>query len=292
MVSQEELAAVDLLVWQRTGAQAARLSDCNQSTISRRLARVSDVFGMRLRRIQGEWNSWDRDGLLAMERQLHQLARLLGHGAPRLELSPYLGPFLAMRPPPGWVLGPMDHVGILRPLELIRDRIIEAWITDNLLELPHPLIPMEELDVFPLVRYPVWLVGEQGHPLAAAGRLSVADRRAFPSLRLPALAFPRVSALCEALGLGTVPVSMRRYDHALWEGRSREGGTLLYGTPFNCHLHPHLLPIEPEPLFWNTVALICRRDLAAEPMIVELKGLLCARFARLSVSLDHMSLLR
>ena len=292
MLSKEELAAVDLLIWQRTGALAARLSGCNQSTISRRLARATDVFGMRLRRIQGEWNSWGCDGLLALERQLHQLGRLLGHGPLRLEVAPYLGPFLASPPPPGWVLGPMDHVGVQRPLQLIRDRVIEAWVTDNLLELDDQLISGEELDVFPLVRFAVWLVGDRGHPLIGAGRLSVADRRSFPSLRIPEAQLPRCSALFDAMGLGTVPVTMRRYHPSLWEGRGREARALLYGTPFNCHLHPRLVTIEPEPLLWNTVVLICRRDVAMEVPIAELKSLLCARFARLTACLDHLRLLR
>jgi hypothetical protein len=292
MVSQEELSAVDLLIWQRTGALAAQLSGCNQSTVSRRLARAAEVFRIRLRRIKGEWNVWGQDGLLLMERQLHQVGRLLGHGALRLEVSPYLGPFLAASPPPGWVLGPMDHVGVGRPLQLIRERVIDAWITDSTLELPHPAMPSGELDVFPLVRFPVFLVGDRSHPLAGSGGLSAEDRRSFPSLRIPSEGFPRVAALFEAMGLGSLEVGMRRYDPSLWEGRASEGGTLLYGTPFNCHQHPALVAIDSNPLLWNTVALVCRRDLAAEARIGDLKVLLCARFAQLAASLEHLRLLR
>lgn len=48
-----ELAALDLLLWQRTRQRAAAALGCNQSTVSRRLASTIETFGLRLSRSQG-----------------------------------------------------------------------------------------------------------------------------------------------------------------------------------------------------------------------------------------------
>jgi hypothetical protein len=31
----------------------------------------------------------------------------------------------------------MDHIGLLRPLQLLRERVIDAWIYDNSLDIQH-----------------------------------------------------------------------------------------------------------------------------------------------------------
>ena len=56
MVGVEELASLDFVLWRRTGKQAARALDCNQSTISRRLGRCLEVFQLKRRRRRNEWD--------------------------------------------------------------------------------------------------------------------------------------------------------------------------------------------------------------------------------------------
>jgi hypothetical protein len=164
MVSLEELAALDLQIWLRTGPQAARAVGCNQSTISRRVERTLGVFRLKLHRCGGEWHLRGHLQLLRMQRELHQCARFLGQEPLRLEISPLMVPLLAQPPLPGWRLGRGDMLGLLRPLQLLRERILDAWLIDNSVDLPAPEDP--EFLRFDLARYPLWLAAVDGLGLA------------------------------------------------------------------------------------------------------------------------------
>lgn len=80
MVSPEELGALDLMLWLRTGQLAAQRLGCTQSTVSRRVAHCSATFNLKLSRGGGEWQLRGHQPLLAMERRVHQVYRLLGKG--------------------------------------------------------------------------------------------------------------------------------------------------------------------------------------------------------------------
>lgn len=275
MVTLEELSALDLLVWHRNGKRAAGISGCNQSTISRRLSRALEAFQLTMRRRRGEWELEGPMLLLQMERQLHQLARLLGQEPLRIEISPYVAPFLVRPEPPGWILGTLDHFGVAQPLRLLQDRVIDAWVCDMALELEPEELP--ELRVLPLYRQPVLLAADREHPLARIDGLDLKDFARFPSLRLPEGALPRIEARLAALGFGDVPVQLRRYDPGDWEGRTADGVTLAYTTPFNRLLHPGLVPLRAAPLFQSGGTLLCRRDVADHGAIEQLYALFCSR---------------
>ncbi|MFM7734341.1 MAG: hypothetical protein ACKO6F_12960 [Cyanobium sp.] len=202
MVTLEELEALDLLVWRRTGLQASMVLGCNQSTVSRRLARAVEVFG------------------LALQRRLYQRCRLLGRQLLRLEMSPLLAPLLACQPPSGWRLGTLDHIGMARPLQLLRERVIDAWLIDNSHDLPPPDDP--GIAGFDLFRYTLLLAADPCHPLAGVQGLRRGDLARFPVPQLPPEEFPSTSRCLSAFGLGGLEVSSRRYDPADWEGRTRD----------------------------------------------------------------------
>lgn len=200
MIALEELAALDLLLWKRTGLEAAMALRCNQSTVSRRIARAVNVFGVELQRRHGEWHLRCGLRLLAMKRQLHQLCRVQGRQPLRLEMSPLLAPLLASPPPPGWWLGNLDHIGMGRPLQLLRERVIDAWLIDNPFDLPAEDDP--ELFRFELFRYPMLLASDAHHPLAGVRGLRIEDLWRFPVPQLPVEQFPCTSRRFRDLGLG------------------------------------------------------------------------------------------
>ena len=286
MVTLEELAALDLLLWQRNGKRAAMASGCNQSTISRRLNRAVEAFQLTLRRRGGEWEVEGSTQLLQMERHLHQLGRLLGQEPLRLELCPYVAPFLVDPPPPGWILGTLDHVGVAQPLRLLHERVIDAWVCDTALELLPRELP--DLQVFHLYRQPVLLAAHRDHPLARIGGLSHADFARFPSLSLPEGALPHMQAQLASLGFGDVVVQMRQYDPGDWEGRTADGVTLAYTTPFNRLLQPDLVPLRCAPLLQSGGLLLCRRDVADHGAIAQLHTLLCGRLQQWLPRLEQL----
>jgi DNA-binding transcriptional LysR family regulator len=286
MVGVEELASLDFVLWHRTGQLAARAMGCNQSTVSRRLARCLAVFELPMTRCQGEW-VLPFSPLLRLERELHQLCRLLGHHPLRVEACPLAGPRLLRPLPEGWIGGAYDHVGVDRPLHLLRERVIDAWLCDATDDLPAGSMG-DELVLQPLWRSPVQLHAAKGHPLVGERGLSLDDLRRFPSLDIPATGFLRSRALFHEKGLGLSPVNLLRYDPASWEGRSADRATLVCFTPLNRLASPGLAPLDAPVPFSNGGGLICHRELADHPAIQELLGTLQLRLARLAPMLQEL----
>jgi hypothetical protein len=182
MVGVEELASLDFVLWRRTGKQAARALGCNQSTVSRRLGRCLQVFQLKMRRISNEWDL-PFSLLLQMERELHQQCRLLGHLPLRLEACPLTAPLLAQPLPEGWIGGCYDHIGVDRPMQLLRERVIDAWICDAIDDLPPPSM-RPDLAL---------------HPLAGERALTSTHLRSFPCLDIPAGIFEGSRGLLHSL---------------------------------------------------------------------------------------------
>lgn len=278
MVTQEELASLDFFIWHGTGPKAAAKMECNQSTISRRVRRCSEVFDLRLRRRQGEWIT-NSSLLLKMEREIHQLARLLGQNPLRVEGFPSGSDPLLQPPPPGWVIGPRDFIGTVSPLTLLQDRVIDAWLTDAADDLPdEPEFPFV---VWPLGRQPVNVLSHPNHPLAGVSRLGITDLLRFPLPMLPAKGYPRSHALCEGLGLGSLEMAQRRHDPQSWEGQTADAVTLMYCTPLSAWAFPDLVPLDSLSLFTNRLALVCRADVGEHARLQDLHCLLTARLQHL-----------
>jgi len=288
MVDREDLEALDFLLWHRTGQLAAAALGCHQATVSRRLAHCRSVFGLELWREEGEWRC-DPNSLLEIERHLHQLGRFLGDRSLRIEGFP-IGSWALLLPlPEGWVHGPLDHVGVRRPLQLLRERVIDAWLCDADADLP--ATSCHELAVLPLWRAPVQLVADPHHPLAGERGLTQADLLRFPSLDLPAVGFERSRHLFHAQGFGTQPTSLRRYDIASWEGLTQDQATLACSTPLNQLCTPGLAQLDAPPPFWNGGSLLVRSDQLDQPAIVALEALLRQRLRSLAGRIPACALL-
>jgi hypothetical protein len=280
LISLDDLAGLDLFLWHGSGPRAGAILGCNQSTISRRVQRCSEVFGLRLKRLQGEWVvSSQQDVLLKMQRESHQVARLLGQVPLRLEGFPAGATPLVKPPPPGWCVGPLDLVGTSSPLALLRDRIIDAWLTDAAEDLP-PSLDFPAI-VWPVARQPITLLAHPNHPLAGEARLTLADLLRYPTLTIPEEGFPRSHSICAEIGLGTVEVGKRRYDPESWEGQTADQVTLSFTTPLNARAFPSLVALDSGPLFTNRLALVCRADVGEHPRLHDLHCLLLTRLQHL-----------
>jgi hypothetical protein len=279
VVTKEDLEGLDLLLWQGNGPKAAAQIQCNQSTITRRVQRCLGTFGLRIKRREGEWAILGSSLFLQMEREIHQLARLLGQQQLRLEGFPAYSALLLKPPPPGWMLGPQDAMSTKRPLFLLRERIIDAWLTDAAEDLPESMdVP---LAVWPLASQLITLSADARHPLAGEKNLSVSDLLRFPLPIMSAEGFPRSHGICASLGLGSLELAMRRYDAKSWEGKTADAVTLTYSTPLHARAFPHLVPLDAAPLFCNRLALVCRADVSEHARVQDLHCLLMARLQHL-----------
>lgn len=281
LVTPEELSALDHLQWLRTGAAAARAMRCSQPTVSRRVSEVLSRFGCSLRRQGGEWRIEGYRELLAMQRQVHQIWRLQGGEPLRLEATYWSGPSLATPPPPGWSTGLFDLPGKTIPLQLLRERVIDAWIAGYLPDLPAPDDP--EFRVIELCHMPCQLQADRHHPLARETGITSEDLARFPSLALPEGWFPQLEQRLRSQHLWNTPsVQFRRYDESSWEGLTADAATLCYGNALNLVLHPELVQLDWSIGHIGGEALVVHRDLAERGPILLLLEQLRRRVRRLS----------
>ncbi|MEN9877706.1 MAG: hypothetical protein RLZZ158_745 [Cyanobacteriota bacterium] len=276
MISLEELEALDYLLWLRTGDGASRALSKSQSTISRQSREALVAFDLKIQRQEGEWQLNGPMDLLPLERELHQLYRFHRAGTLRLEAAYWWRQ--ALDPAPGgWCIGVMDHVGIQRPQELLRQRIIDAWLYAAP-DLPPSDDP--ELQVFCLSAMPLQLVAAPDHPLAGESRISFQDVARFPTLALPSGVIPQSEQLLRQLGLWTTPMRMRCYDEASWEGKCSDGLTITYGHGLSLQLQSQLSCLDLSLDFPTGDALVVRRDVAShgaiELLLLELRKRLTA----------------
>jgi hypothetical protein len=264
LVEQDVLAALDGLLWLRTGEAVAERLGISQSSVSRVAGRCLRLFGIKGHKLDGEWDLIGDEPLLAAERRVHQIARWMGHRPLRLEATYWSGPLLCTPVPPGWILGECNIVGVQRNWELLRERIVDVWLS-GLPDLPEADDP--DLTSFTLSRMPVHCLVGEDHPLLDQPSLCFADLAAFQSLALPADAYPKVERALRQLGLWSSPVRMKRYQRQLWEGKTEQELTIGYGTALSLqlpepamHRLPLQLPIESGealvvPLYWPSTPL-------------------------------------
>lgn len=246
LVELECLAALDGLIWLRTGHHAAAKLNASQSFISRQSRKCAEVFELELERVHSEWQLRGDLTLLNLERKVHQLARWRGAAPLRLEAQHWAAQLLNPAAPQGWIPGNCNYLEYHRPLELLRQGTIDAWIAS------YPDCPDHDdpdLAVIPLSRMPMLLVVQADHPLLALGqRLTLADVARYPILPLPDSAFPKCQRVLEDCGLWRGAAD----PPPAWQGQSGLDDLLVgYATPLTLSLYgegirvlPLRLPLE------------------------------------------------
>lgn len=259
VVPIEDLVCLDFLIWLRTGENAAIRLNVSQSHVSRCASSVSRVFGVNLVKIASEWKLIGDQGVLNLERRLHQEYRWTSDQPLRIEAQYYSGPLFCNPVPDRWIVGNFDYVEIHSPLRHLKTGVIDAWIGC------YPDVPQDndpDLSVFHLTRLPTRLVVSAGHPLSdKRSDVTLEDVRRYPSLALPDGAFPRVQAVLERLGLWNLPMTSSRYSHEKWEGKVESDLVVGYATAFTIPLFqapqvvlPLHIPLEVGD------SLVVRRD--------------------------------
>jgi hypothetical protein len=267
----DSLIALDLLCWLGSGKQVSARLGWNPSTVSRKAESCAVSLGLLLRKRAGLWSLYGNGDLLQAERDLHQRYRLAGYSPLRLEVCAELAEPLAAPPHPAWSSGGQRHLNSRRPLELLEQRVIDAWLCSFCEELPGE--DGSFWQVLDLATLPLLLLADAGHPLAdlpSPDGPNLAALRAFPCLALPEHAQPRRQALLRRLGVADQPQPLERYDAGKWDEPLQDGLTLRPGIAFDLHRHPGWRAL-PFPLPHQvSIGLVLRRDLVDQAPFREL----------------------
>jgi DNA-binding transcriptional LysR family regulator len=289
VIDQDSLAALDGLLWLRSGEVVAQRLGLSQSTVSRQARRCLDLFEINVAKLDGEWDLIGDAPLLTAERQVHQQARWRGKRPLRLEATYWSGPLLCDPVPQGWMLGLCNIVGIQRNFELLRERVVDVWLA-GLPDLPAPNDP--ELTSLTLCQLPVHCVVSSGHPLLQRPTISFDDLEHYPSLGLPEGAYPEVEAALRRLGLWSSPVRMRRYQRQLWEGKTEQELTIGYGTAMSLDLGgPSMQPLPLTLPFQSGEALVVRREFSDTLPFRQLAQTVHGRLSQLALRLPEIQML-
>lgn len=289
MVTKDQLDALDLVVWLGTTQQAAQRLGCNQATVSRWVSACLPPLSLRMRRVGGtHLLSGDLD-LLALERQIHQLLRLRRQEDLRLEATHCTAHLLQYPPLQGWILGSFDHHGVHRMHELLRARVVDAWISSDGFDLPADDDP--ELLAIPLSRWPAWLLASLNHPLAGETGVTASDLDRFPVLEFPPSIYPRMAGALADLGFGASHQRLHRYDRGSWNMQTADQVTLSFGSAVSA-----LGQGAQARIAWNVglmsgESLVVRRDVAGEGAVALLVQQLGRRLEALMPRCQDVTLL-
>jgi len=288
VVDFELLEALDALIWLRTGHQVASRYNLHQSTVSRNGNRCAQEFHVSLVRRNSEWSIEGDSTLLNLERYVHQVSRWLANKPLRLEAQHWSAPLLCIPTPSGWIAGNFNYLEYERPFKLLKERIIDAWISSYPDALNHD---DPDFTVICLSRMPLQIVVKEGHPLLELGsQIAFDDIARFPLLPLPSGSFPRVQKVLREIGLwqnSSVPTESE------WRGRSDIDDLMVgFSTPLTLSLYgdsykalPLQVPVEVGD------ALVVAREWANSTQIRSLVSLLQCRLEILAKALSGVEVL-
>ena len=292
MVDLGSLAALDGLIWLRTGHAVASTFCFSQSFVSRSARKCADVFEVELKKAESEWCLEGDLVLLNLERKVHQHVRWQKGLPLRLDAQHWSGPLLCTPPPPGWITGNLNYLEYHRPLHLLELGVIDAWLAS------YPDAPCgddSDIVAIPLSRMPMRLVVNQGHPLQALGHhITFADVAQYPCLPLPNGAFPQFQAALQRCGLWqdsspAEPLSRRRG----WAGQAGVEDLLVgFATPLALPLYGESvveLPLD-FPMVVGDVLLI-RREFSDTPQAHGLVSQLRQRLRKLASTTPDVEVL-
>ena len=290
MLPPESLEALDCMIWLGSEANAGCLTNFSQSTICRRAKQATSIFKIRLAKVGGEWNTYPNSTLLTLERQVHQLFRFAHERTLRLESDHWAGRQLISNLPTPWAHGRAGRIGIQRPMQLLRERVIDAWITCTKADLPEPNNPT--YISYELATMPLMIACARNHPLGQIGHLSAGDLQQFPSLSVANHHYPMFAAQMQAKGTWNTPQAMNNYSYDRWEGQALQN---LCTIPINTLSNPldngHLIPLDFDLRINDCIALVIRRDISEQPAIHQLLDHLQQQLHNLALEHPQLSTL-
>lgn len=253
MLKIETLRIADAFTWLGSGSAAAEYVSCNQSTVSRKLREVEDLFDQR----KGD----GAVSLLAMERRVHQNWRFSKQADLRLHVYPWTHLAVNNAVTIGWHVNPSGiSVTKKSALGLLQARVIDALCA------PFPLvasIDQQDFALFPLFTTSLHLLCDSVSSLAHETALTTSDI-GFAS-RFGALTFvPHEATDCS-----------KRFDRQMFCGSladvSKPCATSRYwGTPLTPLVQRNLRMIDYEPLGLYSEYLVVLNEWQSHPCILQL----------------------
>ena len=268
MLSVEHLQALDYLLWLGSETRAAGLAECNQSTICRRAKQAAQILSLKLIKTNHEWRTSEASILLNLERHLHQLLRFTRNDRLRLESDHWVGKQVTTCLPSAWIHGTPGRLGIAKPMQLLQERILDAWISCTKADLPTDDDPVYQ--AYELATTPLQLACAINHPLARCSQLSSNDLEQFPSLSLESHLYPKFSDQMRLKGLWTYTCLMRSHHFEQWEGKAMGSLSTIPVNSLSTDRRAKLITLDFDLEIDDCVAIVVLKENSEQPAIHQL----------------------
>lgn len=256
----------DHLQWLGKGVRVAQHLHCDPSTVSRKVESCCQFYGVKTVRQLGEWQVVGDRRLMHHERQLHQQLRLHSYAPLRLSLPAQVGRVLAPAVPINWDAVEDNLLGIQRPLQLLQDRVIDAWLCTTGEELGS--WHQGEYRMMPLAELKLDLLTHQER-----GPASLEDLRQNPEASVlmgqPAL-LPRRDHWVAGMGLLSTLIDGQRYEASQWERPVNKGLAVVPGTALDRCVRAEWRPLKGVTPLLTSVCVVTLHDLSESTAVQQL----------------------
>jgi hypothetical protein len=268
LVSLDLLSSLDGLVWLQSGELVGKCFQQHQTTVSRNHKKCADVFGIELIKRDGIWSVEGPSELLNLERNVHQLARFKGQALLRLESNSWISGALSSPSPESWITGSCKPQGVKRCVDLIHQRIIDAWLC------PSNEAPLDEpgLTIYPLCTVPMRLMVASDHPLLKWDVQTLEQVKKYPWRQISRGAYPQIEKLLKSLDLWPSLKQHQYLDKRKWGGLEKQSTILQVGSVLSQQNNQIPLTALSLDLGAETgVVLVTRKDKSKHDAIQNLK---------------------
>ena len=261
--SDEDLIALDYLIWMGNGVKAAKAMRCDQSTISRKSLDSCKFFDIKLQKEKGEWNILGNEKLVNKQRELHQIYRLNCYAPKRLSLPVNFRGITSKYLVDGWH-GYIDKIlDPLRKLELLRQSVIDAVLCTDADE-----IPATAIDAFHSIHIDTQALQLISNKSLISGR----NGRDISFNTLPVLVpgnnfWPLRTSHLRAAGNKLKSVTAQRYNEKSWTESINSNSAFYLGSKYDLNINPSWSFIGLPYTYTSQIMLITKQQLAGHEAI-------------------------
>jgi DNA-binding transcriptional LysR family regulator len=174
-------------------------------------------------------------------------------------------------------------------MQLLRERIIDAWISCSKPDLPGQDDPL--FAVYEIANVPLRIASARDHPLAGESGLTTRDLIQYPSLGLASACYPQFGALLKQRGLWRQTINLDTYEFQDWEGRATNSLATIPVNSLSTDISDGLSTLDWSTGIQDCIALIVRRDLSEQAEIQHLLNHLHSRTQAMARVNEELSLL-
>lgn len=235
----EGIPVLDLLEILNSTGKVGDILCLDQSSVSRIYRQVNDALCLNICKHEGIYKPSNNLELLTNLRNSCQALRLCAEVYP---IRVFTKPLSLIASPEinNTIFLPDHSFGLNKGLKLLKEKMIDIFVTDGFEILPENLISSQEVRFLAggfagdkLHHTSIQLISHPDHPLQNFEKLSGREFWSYPSVAVLNNLFPRLSKQLIARGLWQDHYDLKKYTAKNWEGKTKDRKHIAYANDFS-----------------------------------------------------------